>query len=250
MTKVMLRALLACLLLQGAAWADIPTVRSSSSGSLASTLEPVVTLPSPIEPGDAILVATAVDADQALTWDDTTHGTWEAEVAETGNGFIGCYVHTKPADGTEDGGTLTLALAVADTVKYAVYVIRDWEGTLAGGLDSAVATPTSTLTPNPPSLNPSPWGTEDTLWIAMTCTDNNNTVAQWPAGYVDNRLQPNFGAQAVSIATATRTSTDLELEDPGTFTMTNTRASVPVTLAVRGPSAPTGGLLLRRRRVD
>ena len=249
MTKVVLRALLAWVLLVGFAWADFSSVRSSSSGTIASTTTPVATLPSPIEPGDLLLVDYAVDADRALTWDDVSHGTWSVQATETGNGVIGCYVYAKVADGTEDGGTLTLTLGTADTSKWTAYAIQDWEGSLAGGFEATFAAPSSTATPDPPILNPAAWDVEDTLWISMLCADNNTTVSVWPTGYTENQLSPNPGTSAVSIASATRTSTDAS-EDPAAFQISPARIALAGTLAVRGPSAVAGGLLLRRRRAD
>ncbi len=216
----------------------VASVRSTSSGALANNASPQITLPATIESGDLILVFYSVDADRALTWDNSSHGVWTQEYGDTGNGFLGSYLYAKVADGTEDGGTLTLTLAVADQSKYVCHAIQDWYGTLADGLDSLLGSGGSTSTPNPPSLNPTPWGTEDTLWFATVHADNNTAVSVWPTNYTSNQVEPNAGLGAITLATASRTA-EVESEDPGAYTMTVSRVSMPTTAAVR-PAA--GGI--------
>lgn len=84
---------------------------------------------------------------------------------------------------------------------------------------------------NPDALNPSAWGTENTLWIAAVGNDGNVAVTAGPTGYSRFGNTRWANANGAGISTAVRLALGAS-EDPGTFTHTteDTRA---FTVAVR-----------------
>jgi hypothetical protein len=132
---------------------------------------------------------------------------------------------------------ITVTLGASERGAARVYAI--------GGSHSSTASPALTATatsanPNPPSLDPSGWAAEDTLWIAVMAHDAGNlAVTAGPVNYTDfaeHRI--GTATTGAGFAFASR-QLNAASEDPGVFTMT-AEDSVAATVAIRGDPAFTG----------
>jgi hypothetical protein len=154
----------------------------------------------------------------------------------------------KQAAGTEGGTNLTFTSTNNEQFAWAAYSITGWDTTTAPEISS------HTLSANPPSLNPSGWDVEDTLWVAVLSLDPAWAFATaGPASYtnfIEGHNGDAGGNTGVCAALATRENAAAS-EDPGTFTITGGDPS-SWTLAVRPTSAPPvvpgGGLDPRKRQ--
>lgn len=100
-------------------------------------------------------------------------------------------------------------------------------------VDVAFASGAST-TPNPPSLDPSGWGSEATAWIAAAAWRNSSTTpSAIPSGYRGSWRGLSSGTTAgVGAVSGLKTAT-ASSDDPGTFTLSASRDWVAATIAVR-----------------
>lgn len=213
---------------------DAPTVRSVSAGSQGTGDPRDVVLPSTIEDGDLVLVHLIIDGDNGVAaWDNSSHGTWTELESITDGSNHGGALYAKVADGTEDGGTLSIDLTGADQIHYRCWAIQDWFGSLSG-VDSAATTTSSTTTPDPPNLSPG-WGELPILWLALCGGDAQGpTLISYPDDYPDNQHNAT-GSNAVRHASATRRLT-ASSENPGTFSWTSANDIYGITVAVRPAS--------------
>lgn len=143
-------------------------------------------------------------------------------------------------DGSE-GGVATIPRGSSCYMACVYYVISasTWDGTtppevahtsMGGGSNA-----------NPPSLNPSGWGTEDSLWVAGYFYRNQGTTGQptaYPTNYTSNQLDGYVGGSYGHMVLCSR-ELNAASEDPGAF---NNGASGghAFTVAVR-PAAAGGG---------
>jgi hypothetical protein len=138
------------------------------------------------------------------------------------------------ADGTENGGTLTFGFnSTPDTEECQAWLIHieGWHGTTAP--EYADIDHDDIQDPDPPSLNPSGWGTEDTLWIAGyfgDCT-TARTISSWP--YSDNQTSGHSGDNHSAFCTG---EVNAASQDPGIFDTNASNHAMSFTIAVR-PSA-------------
>lgn len=140
----------------------------------------------------------------------------------------------KNAVGTEGGGTISVGTASATNMGTQVYRITGWydSGTLLNDVEFAQINDNS-ATPDPPSLNPSNWGAEDTLWIVRASWFNTATLSSYPGSYVGGVSSGPLGAR---MATAHRELAAAS-EDPGVFTKSTTGGWHAHTIAIR-PADP------------
>jgi hypothetical protein len=206
---------------------------SESGGSGAGT-SLGVTLPS-FSTGDLLIVAFLNDASTAQnswTYDGgTTKFTELFNQVGPSNAFRlrVCYRIMQAED--TSGGTLTVALATSRWAAWTVLKVTGWHGTTVPECGTTVtAGPASTV--NPPSLDPSGWGTEDTLWLVVA-GHYNNAYSSGPANFsafTARRYGTNGGVVAMYRQNAASS------EDPGNVTWSGGTYSAANTLAVR-PSA-------------
>ncbi|MCI0553514.1 MAG: BNR repeat-containing protein, partial [Anaerolineae bacterium] len=105
---------------------------------------------------------------------------------------------------------------------------------------ATAATGTST-TPNPPNLDPSAWGTEDTLWLAIVGWDDGTTgMDSIPTAYAtpNGQTRVNFASDGCGVSMGTR-ELNATSEDPGTFLLdVVSEAWIAQTVAIRPAAAP------------
>jgi hypothetical protein len=157
---------------------------------------------------------------------------WTTLVASTNNGATHRYeVRYKVSLGTETNCNLTTS--AVESSASVTFLIKGWDKNTAPAAGSTITA--TTQTPNPPSLDPAGWATEDTLWIAVQSWDDGRTAADTaPTNYSGlTSARPNTAAGGCGAAMAWRQNAAAS-EDPGTFgnsasdpAMANTLAALP-----------------------
>jgi hypothetical protein len=216
-----------------------PQVVSSSSGALAGERTAhTATAPASISAGNLILGVFGLDDADANDTLALTTGGYSTLVNNLliGTNRARAIIAYKQADGSESGATLDFTSTNNEQFAYVMLNISGWDTGTAPEISSAV------FSNNPPSLNPSGWDVEDTLWIAATIIDPAWAFATAaPSGYsnfVEAHHTDGGGNAGVCCAVATRESAAAS-EDPGTFTVTDAGDDNTCwTLAVRPTSAP------------
>lgn len=210
-----------------------PTVATASfSPESVNTTTHDVVVPTGTSSGDLMVAIFGLDSVEPVL---NMPGGWVSILEETGSGGQTLSLWYKIAGASESD--FTYDTAGAETSANRVLRITNWHGTTPPEGDSASG---SSANANPPSLNPSGWGTEDTLWIACYSIDGNATASAYPTNYDDNQFTDHGGsAGAPAIANATRELAAAS-EDPGTFTHTAEQWGAG-TMAVRPAGvAPSG----------
>ncbi len=200
-----------------------------------------VNMPATVNSGDLLLAIEAQRNNATFTAPLATPTGWVALSSQQGGGSAG-YMRTwyKIADGTEDGGTATWTASIATTAAWSVIRITSWHGTTPPEAATANGDATNA---NPPSLNPTGWDTEDTLWLALAgnvATGEITGFTAAPTNYINLHSNgASTGGSTCNIASSTRELAAAS-EDPGTFTPNSNRFWTAATVAVR-PAAGGGG---------
>lgn len=235
-----------------------PTIADAdtTSGEQASNSSSwTLTYPGNIAAGDLLILIAAIDGGPTAT---LPAGWTRIGFPE---GAVVLQAAKKKADGSESG-TFTMTLSASEQGAWRIFRIpaATWEGTLGtetffgndanSGGAAAVGTFGTSSTPNPPSLDPATWATEDTLWIAACAVDTSRTISGYPSNVTDRQtVQVSGGSNGATLGVATVESASASL-DPDTFAISASDDWAVVTIAIR-PSAsvtqnisPTGEITL------
>ena len=217
--------------------------RDTTSGTQASNSTSwTLTYPTNIAAGDLLIamVATDGDTDTTPTWPaDWVYATQSQPAAATS-----LLLAKKSATGSETG-SFTLTLPASEQGAWIIYRIPagTWEGTLgstwpnSGGASSgsvigAIGSISASANPDPPSLDPTNWATENTLWIAATAVDTSRTFSGFPSGMTNTGSLVSGGSTGASLGWA-RLESAVSSYDPGTFTISTSDDWVAATIAIR-----------------
>lgn len=197
-----------------------------------------VTMPATVDSGDLLLMLFTNDIAAAGTTTTTPSG-WTLVPATAGNSNnqVRVLIYAKVATGSEDGTNVDVVTSVSEEAAVQTYRIKagEWSGTLAG-VEATAASNASTANPDPASLNPSGWGTENTLWIAYAGGSSFNSVTTYPTNFTGGvHTQSNTGTGGASVSSAWQESASASI-DPGTFTMNAANDSSAFTIAIRPAS--------------
>lgn len=222
------------------AFPTIQTADTKNGTVTSNSTSWTLTYPTNLANGDLILALVAIDANGTTTWP----AGW-VNRDQVGTTAVTEVYAKKLSDGTETG-TFTMSVASSEQGAWRIFRITGWEGTLGttfvntGASDGSVVvsdTASSSSTPNPPSLDPVNWATEDTLWIATCAVDTSRTISVYPLAD-NNTADVSGGAGGATLGVCTTTSAVSSL-DPGTFTISASDDWVAATIAVRpGTGAP------------
>lgn len=213
---------------------DSVTSTVFSANSTAHNVE----MPGYVEAGDLLLVLFTNDGSATVTDPDGAGGWTQQTTAANGTNVRGS-VWAKVADGSEGGTTVNFVTSGSETAAAQVYHVLAayWEGSLSGGVAASSGVSSTTQNPNPPSLDPAAWGTEDTTWIAYAAGGTYTSVTTYPSGFT-NGLHNNggTGTSGASVGSARIRSATASI-DPGSFTMNARQSSVAFTIAIRPAAA-------------
>lgn len=180
-----------------------------------------LTYPTNLASGDLILAFLAGDGTPAPSW-----GVAGFIDSVTGPAAVKLSWAKRVSDGTETG-TFALSLGASEQGAWRIFRITGWEGTLGTGFlngagDGAVlAAGTSTgspsANPDPPSLDPNNWATEDTLWFAACAVDTSRTISVFPLA--DNQTADVSGGSNGATLGLCTTNSAVSSLNPSTFTI-------------------------------
>jgi len=240
-TRVILGFLGALVLLPAVALAA-PSIAGTCGVSNATSSAGVLTLnyPASIAAGELLIAVVGVDGGLTTTTGWTAAGF--TELSDTDQGNTSMSVAYKFASGSESG-TFTLSYGGTDDDFHAVICrITGAHDTTPPEVGTAATSASSTL-PDCPSLDPSGWATEDTLWFCAFTTAATFTVTVDPASYalVDKSEGVSSNASTYVYSRANSAGS----EDPGAATISSATAWVAQTIAVRPSAAPAGGSTIK-----
>lgn len=213
--------------------ASIATL-TKGNGSGSNSPTQTFSVPSGVQSGDRLLLLCS-GFNSGLVFNFPSG--W-SQVANTGNVDVTGAAFTKIADGTE-GATVVATLNKDDFLGYVFLRIS---GASSTSLPEGVASVGSSGTPDSPSLDPSGWGVEATLWITSGHYGfkTNATGVAAPTGFSYNDgAGLNFGCPCVVASL----SSSVTSKDPGAWTISPNPSGgrwVGLTIAVRSSTGPAG----------
>jgi hypothetical protein len=179
-----------------------------------------------------------------------TFGTWGGSFTEFGdsssatNPSVAMGAAYKISNGTETG-TFTVTSSISGRAAMALMSVKNWHGTTVPEIAFSAAT--TTTAHDPPSLDPSGWGSEDTLWVAVAGSGQTSLTGSWtgigsaPTNYTDYGESAIAGGDVVGAAQIAVAFRQLAAasDDPGAFTTdTSPEIERAATIAVRPAAAP------------
>lgn len=197
--------------------ATFPDVAAVTSSEATATTTHTVNLPDSLAVGDILVIPFAGTGGGSI---DQTSPFLEMRTAAQ-EGVIVSQIWWRYIDGSEGwgdtGNTVTITTVVTQRSTTIAYRVRgaalplEWDG-------SGQTTPN----PDPPSIDSSFWGTEDTTWMAYTCWDNGTiTLSSYPTNFGDNQTTVRTNTSpGTGSALATRDQ-NASSQDPGTFTISS-----------------------------
>jgi len=232
----MKKLLLVFLLFAFPVFAAFPTVASVTESTAAASQTLAVLMPATVNANELLLMIEANNADD--TGGTITPAGWTLIFEDDDGDNNRFHIFAKNAIGNEDGTTVTITYNDAgnDTASAQVYRIQGWDGgTLTSVIEAVDAF--SAVANDPPSLNPTNWGNEQTLWLEMATEDiDAMTTSSCSANYV-NGVKTNDDTRAQILTCKRNNATGTE--DPATFGDVAAGRQFAVTIAVRhGTSGP------------
>lgn len=212
---------------------------ATGAGETVSTSSHTLNLPSGIAAGNLLVAVFHVNVDVAASFP----ADWSFIVNKTDTGAQRVFIYAKIADGTEGSSITVTTGATACRGEYRTMRFTGAYGSVSATLIPAglAGSYTNTNNPDPPSLDPSSWGAEDTLWYAIEAgNDNTKTVVSYPTNYSNGVQHTSSGGTGGQLALASR-QLNASSEDPGTFTLSSGGGSrtIGFTLAIRPASTVT-----------
>lgn len=219
-----------------------PTVAGETGDiRLTSSTTQNVILPTPIDAGDLLLIFLATDGAPTYTWPSGWNQAGNNLFSVASGTAVKMEGKQRVADGSEDGGTVAVTTSASEAMAYVTVRITGWHGTTP----AEAATASNTTKPDPPSLNPTGWDAEDTLWFCVGCTDtggtDNDDISAISANYtlVDTLQNSGTDAGGVNLGVGRR-NLNAASEDPGVYTTATNEDTCAATVAVRPAAAAAG----------
>jgi len=191
-----------------------------------------VSMPSVVNTGDLLVVFLACDGTPTVVspagW--TFFFGWNS----WGGPTTKFSMYAKRANGTEGGTTVDFVTTAAERAAAQVYRISAWRdsGTIANDVEVNV-TGSTDANPDPPALDPTHWGVENTLWIAAYGAEGDNNATAFPSNYIGGTYtESDRSATSSSLASGYRTAA-VGAEDPAPFAITASSFWIACTLGVR-----------------
>jgi hypothetical protein len=191
---------------------DFPIIvdQDTTSGTVTSNSSSwTLTYPTNIAAGDLLLAL--VSADGAVGY-GTFDGTWSQVTGGVSSANV-LSVRGKVASGTESG-TFTITINNGATSEQGAWIIYripagTWYGDISNGCVGQDGAEFQTgLNPDPPSLDPGPWATENTLWLAAAGLDTSRTVTDftnWNRQWLLNQISlVSGGSNGATLVAARR----------------------------------------------
>lgn len=209
-----------------AAPAGVPA--SWSGAALAAADPQTVVLPT-FATGDLLIVSIYAEGSTVTIGDWTYGGATDAFTALWATGTQGKFQSRYRVMEDGDSGDISVDLSAAKMVSYVVAKVPAGDFDADTVPEAAVGSEGLATTADPPSLNPTGWGTEDTLWLVIAQGKTGATVSAYPEGFTGFR---SYVTSQATIAAAWRQTTAASV-DPGVVTFSASSYSNAGTIAVR-----------------
>jgi hypothetical protein len=195
-----------------------------------------LTYPTNLVGGDIILACAGVDG--VLSAVKPTG--WDSQVGAQSGVACGAIVAAKRAAGTETG-TFSWDMGASEQGGWRVFRITGVDGaglhaTLQAGPIDTASTSGASQFPDPASLDPTDWGSEETLWVAVIGVDTSRTISVYPLANL-NTADVSGGSTGATLGVCMANSAVASL-DPGQFTISASDDWAAITIAIR-PAAVT-----------
>jgi hypothetical protein len=148
-----------------------PVIATAAGGNRTTdSTTQTISMPASVASGDLLIAIVVCDGNPTFTWP----AGWTALSSGASNSSE-CRVEARyrVADGSE-GASIAITTSASEMLAYNVVRITGYQGTPEA---TAGNTGASTANPAPASLNPSGWGTEATLWLAVAAYDVGQSFA-------------------------------------------------------------------------
>lgn len=207
---------------------EILSVTPSTLSSAGTTFN--VSMPATVVANDLLLMIIAYDANAT----EFAISGWTSLQSTPNSSACRLVIWKKKAVGTEGGTTVAATTSGSHTAAAQVYrVHRDtWTQDLT--LVESIGGFGTSSTADPNALDPTGWGTENTLWLAVAIADTS-TVTGVPANYTDGQFNSVAG---IGLGTARREN-GTSSEDPGTMTLAASVAWVAATIGIKPGTSGT-----------
>lgn len=189
-------------------------VATSKITESAAATSHTVAMPASVASGDGLLMIAGTKNGTGTNTVGAPNGdaSWTALFAgAVGSFFTYCRISYKISDGSE-GASETVATGESDELAAIVYRITGHHTTTAPERAAAWVTGTSTA-PDPPSLDPSGWGTEEALWFEIVLLKDPRTFTP-STNYTENTEGEADSNGEIVVCAATRVLS-ASSEDPG-----------------------------------
>jgi hypothetical protein len=203
-----------------------------------------LTYPTSLVNGDLILAIIAASDVPGITF---PAGFTDVTAVFGFDGLVRLWGAAKKSDGTETGD-FTATLSTAEQGVWRVLRITGWYGDSATWGNSVAESNTevtgNSTSPSPGANDPTNWGTEDTLWIALCAHDTGTTsVTAWPTFYDAGQISQNSGTTDGAGLGLARRENAVASEDADNFTLSTIERWGATTLAVRPAVASVDAML-------
>lgn len=208
---------------------------ATGGGENTAVTTHVLNLPSGIVSGNLLVLVFHVVGNTTIT----TPTGWTSVLNTADTTTQRTAIFYRIADGTE-GSTVSVTTSASVRCEYRSLRFTGAHGSTVP--EASAAAYASSNAPDPPSLDPTGWGTEDTLWYAIEAgNDATKTVTTYPTNYTGGVQHTSTGGTPGQLALASR-NLNAASADPGAFTLSSGGGSrtVGITLAIRpSPAAQT-----------
>lgn len=238
------------------AFSAFPSVRSASGDVQDSpSTSVVITLPATVDASDILLCSVSVRDDNSGIEVNDAGWTERIEIDANGNSLA---LYSKDAAGTEGGTTITAEQTDGSSVEDWAWdcwsVQGSFDGTYANSVEIASASDggsTPSTVADCADLNPTGWGTEDTMWACLAGwkADADADMTDYPAGCTDNQSNRETSLVDAAVCSDEEAAANKNF---GAFTMSGAPGSgdnwAAITVAIRPAAASSSLLLIRRQK--
>jgi hypothetical protein len=208
-----------------------PSVANITQTIFASnTLAHNVAMPDTAEAGDLLLVLFTSDGNTAVTLPSG----WTQVASNAQSSNVRGSVYAKVATGSEGGTTVNFQTSSSERAAAQVFRIPadSWYGDIGTGI-AQVSTTSTGNSPNPPSLDPGSWGTEDTLWLAYWASGTSASINSYPSDYTNGLHTVAGSGSDGAAASSAQFVLRAQSENPGSFGLPANTNGVVYTIAIR-----------------
>lgn len=197
-------------------------------GSGSNNTTQTIGMPSGVASGDLLIVAM-----QCFGTPTPTFPAGWTQIYTVTSSTIKQFAFYKVSDGTE-GASISVTLSSDDQCAYKSVRITGHDAATAPEGATSTGVSSGTPTTDPPSLNPSGWDVEDTLWLAFGGTGYTTTssIGAYPSGYTNTGQGGGSPGCRIGFASKENAASS---ENPGAFSISCSPSSpaCAATVAVR-----------------